>query len=566
MKAKSKIYSWDFETTTDENDCRVWAWASVNVNDWNDEATGTSIDSFIDFISKNNCSGSFHNLKFDGESLLYYLFRHNFKLVQDKKRMKPHQFYTLISDKGQFYEIIIKFDKTTVKIRDSYKLLPFSVEQIAVDFGLPIKKLSIDYKSAREIGHILTKNEKEYVLTDARIVAMALKTMYDSGLTRMTIGGNALHEYKDMVGNNFKYWFPIPTNDAYIRKSYKGGFTYCNPKFAGKVVGSGIVLDVNSLYPSVMANENNAFPVGNGVYYEGKYEYDNDYPLYFQRIIVDFKIKPDHLPTIQIKGGFSSFIPTEYLTDSNNEMVELTLTCIDLQLFLDHYDVIDIIYVDGFKYMAKYGLFTQYIVYWTEKKVQAKRDGNKSMYILAKLMLNNLYGKFSTSPKGRSKYPVYQDELVKYVPGDLEEREAVYIPVGSFITAYARNVTIRSAQKVYDRFMYADTDSLHLIGDEVPVGLDIDDYRLGAWKHESSFVGAKFIRAKTYMEHEVLSECEGMKLCKWKITCAGMPKSCYKYVTIDNFTVGTQYNGKLVPKHVKGGIVLKDTTFKILDK
>jgi hypothetical protein len=33
---------------------------------------------------------------------------------------------------------------------------------------------------------------------------------------------------------------------------------------------------------------------------------------------------------------------------------------------------------------------------------------------------------------------------------------------------YARNVTIRTTQKLYDRIIYCDTDSIHLVGTEIP--------------------------------------------------------------------------------------------------
>lgn len=562
-RKKSKTYSWDFETTVDPNDCRVWAWASVNVDDFSDIAVGTTIESFIEFISTANCKGSFHNLKFDGEFIITWLLNNGYKHTTSKEKIKENEFYTLISDKGQFYQIIIQFKNSRVTITDSFKLLPFKVEKIAKDFGLPISKLKIDYVAARQKGHVLTQEEYDYVVADAKIVAMALKILRDNGMTKMTIGSNALNNYRSGVGKNFRYLFPVPDNDAFIRKSYKGGFVYANPLFAGKTVGAGIVLDVNSLYPSVMFNPDNYYPVGNGFYYDGQYVYDPVRPLYIQRIMCSFKVKKNHLPTIQIKGAFSGFVPTEYLTSSKGQIVELTLTCIDLQLFLDHYDVYDLVYVDGFKYEAKTQLFTDYIVYWSEAKAQAKRDGNKSLYALAKLMLNNLYGKFSTNPICASKIPYLDNGVVKYAPGEKEKREPVYIPVGTFVTAYARNVTIRAAQKLYFRFLYADTDSLHLLGTDIPTELDINDYKLGAWKHESSFTKGKYLRAKTYMEQEIKKECDGFLITQRKITVAGMPSQCYSQVTFDNFKIGAIYTGKLRPVHVPGGIVLDSTTFKI---
>ena len=48
-----------------------------------------------------------------------------------------------------------------------------------------------------------------------------------------------------------------------------------------------------------------------------------------------------------------------------------------------------------------------------------------------------------------------------------------------------------------------------------------------------------------------------------KITCAGMPTSCYEHVTWENFHIHESFKGKLVPKHVKGGIILTDTIFTI---
>ena len=49
----------------------------------------------------------------------------------------------------------------------------------------------------------------------------------------------------------------------------------------------------------------------------------------------------------------------------------------------------------------------------------------------------------------------------------------------------------------------------------------------------------------------------------WKVTCAGMAKGCYKYVTPDNFKIGTTYQGKLRHERVRGGVVLTEDEFTI---
>ena len=172
-------------------------------------------------------------------------------------------------------------------------------------------------------------------------------------------------------------------------------------------------------------------------------------------------------------------------------------------------------------------------------------------------MLNALYGKFALNPNVQSKIPYYDNGMVKYVDGDKEVRNPIYIPVGTFVTAWARHKTISAAQSVFDRFIYADTDSLHLIGTSIPDELEVDDTALGKWAHESTFTRGRFLRQKSYIE-----EVENVM----HITCAGLPESCHYFVTWDNFHEGVIYSGKLQPKRVKGGIVLNETTFEIKEK
>ena len=168
-------------------------------------------------------------------------------------------------------------------------------------------------------------------------------------------------------------------------------------------------------------------------------------------------------------------------------------------------------------------------------------------------MLNALYGKFATSLKVQNKSPYLEDGIVKYKLGDVEDKKGLYIPIGCFITSYARNKTIRTSQAIKDYsikkygkdlYIYSDTDSIHtlLTIDELKKFCEIDDYELGKWKHEASFSKARFVRQKCYIE-EIENQI--------KITCAGMPQSCYDFVTWENFRTGFKCGGKLIFKHVK---------------
>ena len=189
-------------------------------------------------------------------------------------------------------------------------------------------------------------------------------------------------------------------------------------------------------------------------------------------------------------------------------------------------------------------------------------------------MLNSLYGKFGLNPNTRSKFPYIDNEgVVRYYLTPLQERKPVYIPIATFVTSYARRKTILTSQAIkdytmkncgIDYYIYSDTDSIHLLKlseEELKQFVDIDDYRLGAWKLESTFTRGKYLRQKCYIEE---NEEE------LNVTVAGLPKSLSKYVNFDNFEQGMSIlaedesiDHKLTFKHVKGGVLLVDTDFTI---
>lgn len=565
MAVKSIKIVADLETTTTPEDVRAWAVCAVDIETAETLYISNGLGDFMEWLRNKNTVCYFHNLKFDGEFIISWLLHHGYRFSDTKQ---PNTFDTLITDDGVFYSITVYFAKLNKKWQkvtfyDSLKKLPFKVSTIAKAFELEDQKGIIDYTAYRPEGHILTEEEKDYIVKDCRIVSQALKIQIDKGLTKMTNASDAMNWYKDMIGKNrFEKWFPtLPYElDADIRRAYKGGFTYLKPKHRGARGLKGITLDVNSLYPWAMYHC--LLPYGYPMYFEGEPVPDKDYPLFIVRLRCAFKIKKNHIPCIQLKNN-RAFIETEYLTSSNNEIVEMTLTNVDLQLFLDHYDVKCLEYINGYKFKATVGMFKEYIDYW----MHIKETSTGALRQLAKLMLNSLYGKFATNPKAFKK-ACYLDEngVVRYEVIDTDEkaekygvkppelREPVYTAMGAFITAYAREKTIRSAQSVYQRFIYADTDSLHLIGEKIPEGIEVHPTKLGAWKHEGTFTDSKYIRAKTYME-----TIDGVD----HVTCAGMPDNVKELVTYENFHSGSTFEGKLMPRRFKGGIVLMPTTFTI---
>ena len=571
----------DFETNVSEDDCRVWAYSICEIGNTDNFIYGNDIEDFINWCAnkKENYTLYFHNLKFDSEYIFSYLLNNNYEVIKDKKERKDKTFTTVISDMGQIYALEIYFEVKNKKVNkvtiyDSLKLINKSVEDIAKDFDLPIRKLNLDYKRIRPKGYELQDYEIKYIKNDVKIMALALEHLFNENLTKMTIGSCALSSYKKMT-KYFMTYFPslqLPI-DQDIRQSYKGGFTYLNPYYKDKVVHDVMVLDVNSLYPSCMTQY--YLPHGMPLPFKDKYVEDKFYPLYVQQLTCTFKIKEGMIPTIQLKNNLA-FLPNEYVESSKDEIVTLTLTSVDLELFFKHYDVNVIAWHGGYKFQAVKGLFSNYINHWTEQKIKAKKEGNKSLYQISKLMLNSLYGKMATNPIIRSKYPYLDSKgVVKYGLYPSEEKKSIYIPVATFITSYARRKTIETSQAIRDYtkekygedfYIYSDTDSIHMLKlseEELKQFVEIDKYELGKWDIEHDDVEtAKFIRQKCYVEIYENKEKN--------VTVAGLPKKLAKYVTIENFKEGFSLlkteedkEHKLTYKHVKGGVLLVDTDFSI---
>lgn len=542
----------DLETTTDEQDCRAWLWTAAAVDDYHKTKWGTTLDTFMDWCREKSRIVYFHNLKFDGEFLINWFFQNGFEYEDRAKSAKT--FCALISDMGVFYSLDATWEtgnkrKTHTTFYDSLKKLPFTVEKISRDFKLNMEKLEIDYKKHRPVGYQPTEHEINYGLHDVQIIAQALKIQFDQGLVKMTNGSDALTWFKLSIGEErYRKLFPVLDKeiDDTLRYGYRGGWTYVKKGVEGKDIGAGVVFDKNSMYPSMM--KDCLLPYGYPIYFTGEYQQDDLYPLYIQKIRCRFRIKPGFLPTIQLKKSLL-FQPNEYIEDSKEE-VSLVLTSVDLKLFFDHYIVEDLEFIDGYKIKGIKGIFDDYIDYW----MHIKETSTGAIRTLAKLMLNSLYGKFATRPDVTGKVPYYEDGIVKYKRDEQRLRDPEYTATGCFITAYARDDIIRNAQANIDRFLYADTDSLHLTGLEMP-DLDIDPVKLGKWKHESTFTRARYLRQKTYIE-----EIDG----KLDVKCVGMTEEIKKKVTWENFHLEFEsVTGKLRPKHVKGGIVLVDTPFKI---
>lgn len=617
---KSVILACDFETTVykGQDHTEVWSSAFVEVGHENEAVVKCSIAETLDEWEKRyntqKIIAYYHNLKFDGSFWVDYLLRHGYTWTSetDYEYMKMNEFTTLISDMGMWYNVKFKYNNIQIELRDSLKLLPFTLKQCGKAFQTTHQKLEMEYTGYRYSGCYISPEEMEYIKNDVYVLKESLEFMFSQGHKKLTIGSCCMSEFKKEYGKDrFTELFPDLTKieiteqiygaknaDEYIRKSYHGGWCYVVPEKTNKEFKTGVTADVNSLYPSMMHSESgNAYPVGKPDFWIGNYipekaQTKNHY--YFITINCAFRIKYNYLPFIQIKGS-GYYKSTEMLTDSRptlrgkkvsaiyledenrtiTDHVTLTMTETDYDLFLEHYDVFDLKILHGCYFWNEVGLFDEYINKYKKIKIESKG----AMRTLAKLFLNNCYGKFATSDDSSYQVPFIDKNTnsVKFKTVCEYNKKAGYIAIGSAITSYARNFTIRSAQMNYhgkDKagFIYADTDSIHcnLLPSQIK-GIKVHPTDFCCWKLESTWDKGIFLRQKTYIEHVIQEDLKKVDKPYYNVKCAGMPEVCKnKFIEhlesggkLTDFRQGLEINGKLRPKHITGGVILEETTYKI---
>lgn len=573
-------YAADFETNTSAEGCAanpVWAWGVAPVDDAEnlDYVSGTSIASFITFTLEHPGRYWFHNAGFDSKFIISYLMRTGWQFTTEK-HPGEHMFTLLMDNLGKFYHMAYKLDGELVEIADSYKKFPMPLAKVAGAYGLAMTKGEIDYNEYRAPGHALTAEEADYLRRDVLILAQALAHRFELG-QKLTTGADCLAALKDLFGKfPWKVKFPRLSAelDAILRRAYRGGYVYANPNHAGKRLGEGGRIDVNSLYPFVMRSR--CLPVGKPYKQPGKPIESQKYPLWIGEVTFTAEIKPGFLPCIQVKGSMM-FNAREYQTHIT-EPITMMLTNVDWSLITTCYTVDVSAWGDCYYFQGVTGLFAEYVDAGMTGKVNAKSPGERMNW---KLWLNNAYGKYAQKINVKGKEPRLDlAEIVHYVDGEESERDPVYLPVGIFVTAWARDYTIRTALKFGDRFIYSDTDSIHFLGYDIPEGIEIDPKKLGCWDLEAAFSECVCLRAKTYAEAEYGHDSRGNLIVKpWAYTCAGMVDGLKKIMRIEDFHKGfttdfEKFEGvpeiyrdkstwKLVPKAVKGGVILEPRPFTI---
>lgn len=598
-----QFYTADFETSTEAwnvDTARVWLWDICTTE--LKHKIGTSLDSFMEFISRfDKCLFSFHNLSYDGSYILDWLLRNDFVFVNNKN-LHRLEFTTIISPEGQHYCYEICFENgNVITINDSFKHNSMSVRKLAETYKLPILKGEIDYDLYREVGWTPTDEEKLYIKHDTEIVMRVLLDDIEHGFVKFTESGNSRLFFKKSYGTKEHYENLFPqlskVQDEFIRHSYRGGYCYLKEEHFNKVLNGLMSVDINSMYPAQMLHR--PLPYGEPIYVAGfaptteaykemfSKSNENEPPVYIQHLKCCFSLKPNKVPIIARKSFRGFNIKDLYLKDSGFKLCEMWLTSVDFELMQECYNVWDIEFIDAYVFNTKCGvevdhkmaetmelddiirldgkgsLYYDYLVDWRMQK-EHEKGGKRER---AKKNQNVAYGWQATSQDGTLVYPyINKHNVLSFKRYSGEPRKGGYLPIATFITAWSRDLLIRAILDNYDRFVYCDTDSMYLLGQDKP-NLPIHNSLYGYFKIEHYIKQAKYLGCKRYIYITDKQDEEPNKLC---VKCCGAPETVTKSMTFDNFvpydkdTGAGVFQNKLAGKLVTGGKHLMFTTYKLI--
>lgn len=417
-------------------------------------------------------------------------------------KMPSHSYTYLIGDNLCFYNIKIKYSKRyIVTIIDLDNLLSISNPQDIVDTwgdgDLTVKSLADSYKKAISDLLLMTGIHRKIPIT----IAGAARRVYFRDTQKH-------YDCKDCTK-----FFDGAEN--YFRGAYHGGLNLYKDNGHIRVYNNVTCYDVNSLYPYVMAYR--PYPVGRpwAVAPEDLIKIDRrakkGQVYYYIHIKTSFKLKPGHPPCVCMSRNDPNrwLYDRMWMTDSrvtkpdgtknkDYKIIDLYLTQTDFKLFLKCYDVMSLDIIDIWCFQAKMGLFKEYVDRWYNLK-KTSTGGRKRV---AKIMLNSLSGSMARRTDYINGRVIFDSRDIAEIKYDKikSKHPSCFVHIGAAITSYAREIIVNKIIDNYDNWLYTDTDSLHLAGDQT-VNVPISD-NIGDFKVEHKYQEICYYQLKEYIYKE----------------------------------------------------------------
>lgn len=402
------------------------------------------------------------------------------KPVKTKREMKVKSTRYAVGASGCFY----------IQLKTGFKSY---VTYQGIDNVINLRQLPRTREEMRNSLE-LYRYVREQFLKDCKGNGTATRLLYSSSSISQTLYNRQYKTY-NFVKVDYRRRGLNTGIEKYIRPCCHSGFCFLSDE--GKNYnGSGIVIDNNSLYPYISSTER--IPVelcasGKGVPREHRFITSSLYWTVL-KVTVSAELKSDGLPCIYPDGGHK---PCEKMT-----MMDVTLTPKDRQLLYENYKITYFRIISYMTFTTSKLMFRKYMRDLYNKKKGS--TGIEREYY--KMMINGLIGMFGKRP--------YRTKTVCFKIGKTLKVETIRLNdseykkemekisglcyVNAAITSAARYKIIQDIKKNRDRWLYTDTDSIHLKGDDIPDTVNISD-EMGDYKLEHRFEKIVYKGQKSYI-------------------------------------------------------------------
>lgn len=405
---------------------------------------------------------------------------------------KKHQVLTGIVAASKLVTMTVQIRKKfTIHFCDSLQLLRSPLAVLAKKFGVT-NKIDLGGKLPGEIYKSDRDTYDEYVRADTEslleVLEKALGILNDSvapiGEFGYTIGSTAMKVFRTMLTHDIPVPFD-PELKKLLREGYKGGRVEV---FQAGHYKDVTVYDVNSLYPYAMLTTD--VPISDrGAWVD---TFHADMPGCYR---MAFNQKNTSIPPVLMVQGLGAYSGAG------------TYYAPEISLLMEVDPTAEILITQGYTFQDYEKLFQDYV-----NKLYALRltDKDGPVSLLAKFLLNSLYGKFAQNPvrtkiievsdfdhlyalcEDGAKMTPINDELGVW--GQTIDHAAAFEHVGiaGTITSQARVILYRGMIHAgLSNVLYCDTDSLHVVGLCSLVNSDkIGDWKI-EFKGEGVYVGKK---------------------------------------------------------------------------
>lgn len=403
---------------------------------------------------------------------------------------------------GRIREIYLKDgNRNFWRFADSSWLIPTSLKKAGASFNVPVQKGTVEFDKIS----IKCSLSRRYCLDDCICLYQCLGAYFEQSIfkglkPKGTIAANAMQIFRTTMKD------PLKGTDRhiedFIRKAYFGGRVEIFRQ-EGRDLNC---YDFNSLYPSVMLD--NEFPIGLPAETD---RFETGYPGFYQaEVDIPSSINIPPLPCLKDGklifpvGRFSGYF----------------VSC-ELEKVIELGGAVNVKRGVIFHHSKK--IFSSYVKELYKMKAASDKDG--AGYLISKLYLNGLYGKFGQRRKQSSIFKCSALEAARrslepYMPDIglyIEKRESrggyILPHIAAWVTAKAR---LKLFERLTPQVHYCDTDSVY-----TPETLPSHDTDLGALKFEKRVERAYFILPKLYR----LELAEGKNITKAKGFGADFAKS-----------------------------------------